>query len=388
MKTLLAYLLFFLTIMARAQQAVGPGDGGGGGAYVCRNPDGSIKSSMLVDLWEAERTTFNGRKLKIKYSDEDPHAQFERAMDKLREQDPELADVVAQEKENIFRRAEMLADDEEIPVPDDLKTRRNPKGCSATGMMYYEEDSKYFAGDSDKLVVDKEIFKALRTKTDIAAAWAHEAIYKVFRDRKGQRDSKLTRRLVGCLFSDGKDCLQPQKKNLLHGQLGYHCKDDQVDVTLVPTIYSTSYNGYVITKNKPENVPSDDFMRAYVHGMDGLKIPHGLTTALKLGDKTSEKETTGPLSDYGYQTDLTLRAEMDAPGKVMLIGYGYQSRSGRFGSGAFFANVKIRCRPVWGGPDNTTVIDGKYAAEYVAPDLGKNYDARDGKATKGSTSAQ
>lgn len=181
----------------------GNNSSGGGGAFLCRDKAGAVLKSLLIDLWEAEYTPFdwgNGKKsIKVNYSNNSVDQQLQEALIRLQRIDSglsrEIAKVLAEVRSSIFD----LPSGTTISLPDDLKVRYSPAYCDPVGMMYYD-------GPSQTLVVDRQIFDILATKTDVAAAYLHEAIYKLFREgRPRVTESTLIRRLVACSFSD--DCM-------------------------------------------------------------------------------------------------------------------------------------------------------------------------------------
>jgi|GEM_PF-4840860 len=213
----------------------GTKDGGGGGAYVCRNADGSIRKSMLADLWEAKNTPFRWPhktgKISIPNSGESRHVLLQRALDRLEKLNPSLARQVSDEGYSIWKNLEMVPEDVSIAVPDDLKVGYFPTGCPAEGMMFYNDEA-------DQLHVRSDLLRSLETETDQAAAWMHEALYKILREQGGHADSRKTRRLVACLFSDEPDCLALPKQEVVpnDGRFIVECISPSFKVTYFPEI--------------------------------------------------------------------------------------------------------------------------------------------------------
>lgn len=234
---ILVSLLLLSTPFAHADD--GGINGGGGGAYVCRNADGSVRSAKWIDLWETEHNFARKRKpIYVRRSNRDPELQFADAVKKLRLYDPEMADAVVEAKAYIFdnkdsdHRPRDLLEDEAINLPEDLKTEFYPTGCPPTGVLLYHDFNDYLSRDS-------QIFDKLETKTDVAAAWMHEALYKIAR-RAGMKSSRNVRRIVGCLFAERTDVCWPREQPLPANdpmskpKLAFHCLGDGVDLLVHP----------------------------------------------------------------------------------------------------------------------------------------------------------
>lgn len=189
----------------------GPSDGGGGGAFVCRQA-GVVQSSELIDLWEAKNRPYRWAdkasvyKLTIPYSNEDVNVQVNRAIKKLAEADPALAIRVRGLVNIIRHRTLALPEEISVEVPPDALAVYSKTGCPPEGMMFYD--------DADgALNVKQEVFDKLLNNTNIAAAITHEALYKAFRDMRARNelsspltDSTPVRRINACLYATD-DCL-------------------------------------------------------------------------------------------------------------------------------------------------------------------------------------
>jgi hypothetical protein len=228
-----------LALFASASLCMASGgqDGGGGGAYVCRNSDGTIKKAMLVDLWEAANTTIKWNhktgKLHIPISNQVPgRDQFNAALEKLVKIDPQFAARVKEEAQAITFNQEMVTKGVSIALPDDLKVGYFPDGCPPEGMMYYD-------ADTENLNIREDIYSKMESNTEFGAALMHEAIYKVMRDDQRHTSSKASRRLVACLFSDEVGCLSnPYEKEAeipVDGRFVFRCAGGKfADVLLYP----------------------------------------------------------------------------------------------------------------------------------------------------------
>ncbi len=223
----------------------GNGTSGGGGAFVCRDADQNIKSSHLLDLWEAKKIF----KLDIVISNDSVEAQIAQALAKLASADPLLAAKTAEYIPILFLNARQLDDDISLPAPEDAANRYQMRGCPLEGMMFYD-------GDFDQLQISPSVFDKLATNTDLAAAKIHEAVYYVIRnsivensDRVIDQTSKAIRKLVGCLFSTNKECLSPtlsKEQIIASSDSVYYCQNSEMAYYLVK-------NNNAIQSSMPRN---------------------------------------------------------------------------------------------------------------------------------------
>jgi hypothetical protein len=212
---LLSLLILPLLLTAAAAQA-GVISGGGGGAYVCRDKvSGAVRSSELVDLFEARSNN-----IKVKYDNVTPvKKQVEAAIGKLEIIAPAFGHQVREAWAYVYSHraggAGVKVDD-----PQDVDKHYSKEGCRLTGMMYFDDRR-------GNLIINPLIFNKQKTKTDFAASYLHEAIYKVMRDNSlpGGRDSVMTRILVGCLVADqdAGECLRLHKTALPKGHDVWNC---------------------------------------------------------------------------------------------------------------------------------------------------------------------
>lgn len=186
-------LLILMFISCASLSRAGGVDGGGGGAFVCRDSKGNLLNSELLDLWEAGKIN----QLEIERSQDEIDIQIENAILKLDPLLTEFLNPIRLEVKTIMANARALSADVGLPVPKDANPKYQKKNCSLEGMMYFD-------GDLNKVFYNMETYEKLLSNTDKAAAWAHEAIYKYMREHYGETNSFNSRKLVGCLFA--KDC--------------------------------------------------------------------------------------------------------------------------------------------------------------------------------------
>lgn len=249
----LAILGIILASTLTAHAATGPITSGGGGAYVCRE-DGALRAAYMVDLWEAENTPFRwphlakAGKISIPMDyQRSAEEQFAAALARLAALDEDLAEQVRKEKDSLFSNANHLPEWISIGKPNDLQVDYHPTGCPPEGMMIYN-------GESEQLDIRPDIFGKLLSPTHTAAAWMHEALYKVKRETEGRyvENSRILRRLTACLFSSDERCLAPQPLGsyvddpTLHK---YECSSASVEFDLYLTKVSASQqDAYLVFK--------------------------------------------------------------------------------------------------------------------------------------------
>ncbi len=187
-------IVFAIILSSLCTFADGGASTGGGGAFVCRDQAGKIQDSELLDLWEArEIEGWN-----IPYNSEDVDLQISKALLKLKSIDESFYQKLLPTISTIQKNAQQLPGGVSIQPPSDALNKYGKTGCSFEGMMLYD-------GDYDRLMINSQVFSHLLNNTNIAAAWVHESIYKVFRDAMGHADSRNARKLTACLFATD-DC--------------------------------------------------------------------------------------------------------------------------------------------------------------------------------------
>ncbi len=242
--------------VAHAQRR-GGSDGGGGGAlvrYSSDAPDKQVLSAELLDLWEASNLRLRWDKpeayrLNIPYSDEPVAIQLARALSKLEQAEPFLAERVKKDLAYVMSNDEDLPENIEIELPADAKNVYRQKGTKLVGMMYFD-------GETEKLSIKREIFDKLINNTHIAAAWMHEAVYKSLRDmdaiaQRDSRDSTVARKINACMFAVD-DCFGIANGHLTvlsaleKSQESYQCesKDMSAKLFIVP---SSAHTGGLTT---------------------------------------------------------------------------------------------------------------------------------------------
>lgn len=339
MRSGLPLLLLFTLATLPCSWAGGDSGGGRGGSVFVGPGNHGRPVARMADLVEAELAPFrwphatqDGTIRVKRTNNQTAETQFENAIKRLRKADPYFANLVEEAKESIFAKRNPLKAGTEIQ-PDDSGAMYTPKGMELKGMMLVNPDT----GNID---VREDLFSVLETQTDVAAAWMHEAIYKVLRERGDVKTSRTTRRLVGCLFAEGKDraCLATNTYPVPQAALTYECTVDQQRFTLVPS-YKADHkpgNDYfrdpkdvqhassVAVRHEILGTGEKSRVRAYgANGKEGYDRRSGTNrfqlSTPKAGEKITRTEpNVDPLRDYGYGDQMDIGITFDKKGNATL----------------------------------------------------------------------
>jgi hypothetical protein len=132
---IMALSLAFLSTLTSAQTSavpskmMGPGLGGGGGAFVCRNGSGEVLNSELLDLWEAREILG----WQVPYSEEPIETQLIRAILKIQAYDSGLYQLIQNETATLRTNARMLGNEVTIAPPGDAFPQYSKTGCPLEG---------------------------------------------------------------------------------------------------------------------------------------------------------------------------------------------------------------------------------------------------------------
>jgi hypothetical protein len=182
------HLLFTLSVYS------GPISSGGGGVFVCRDKQGQINHVEMIDLWEIKNIP--EKQYTVLESNELPDVQIERALTKIETLAPTFAKAIRMEVLNQRNMYQPLNPGIRLVPPTDMGTPYRKEGCEVAGMLYYDSWKK-------RISYDPEYFSHLNSNTQIAAAYLHEAIYKILRAPPHENiNSIFTRTIVGNLLSD------------------------------------------------------------------------------------------------------------------------------------------------------------------------------------------
>jgi hypothetical protein len=189
-------------------------------------------------------------------------------------------------------------------------------GCPLEGMLYYDAERAPQPG----VVVDSAIFSKLQSATDIAAAWVHEAVYKVYRDKFKATASVDARKVTACLFATDFPCLEEaplgkdkalNDKNMIEPAMGAH-------------IFDCESNSMQLKFQVYKSGDTDKYISRWVVAVTqvGSRIyskpvytKEYFSTTLPNDTKPLKQTLTGGLSwlnyNYGYFPRVTIRSVDD-----------------------------------------------------------------------------
>jgi hypothetical protein len=190
----LTFLMVALQIATAVPAAYsGHETGHGGGVVVCRDSQGKVQSAELLDFWEA--SALNG--LTIIRKNDPVDQQIREAIERLTRWKPSLGKEVHKTYEDLQNIRRDVPEGVAVTPPTDADLDLIKEGCALEGVAKYVK--KY--PDPAILYMNPRLLAEL-PKSDQAALWLHEAIYKVFRQKYSAKDSTQARRFASLLFSD------------------------------------------------------------------------------------------------------------------------------------------------------------------------------------------
>ena len=220
------------------------GDSSGGGpSIVCRNPDKTIVSVSLLDLYEAQ--ILYGLKLNNSNDTVDHQVSavsrqlaelnlflgydFDAAITSIRTNVKWFPDGV------VINPGSDIGNDHAVPVPN---------GCTIELVGFYES--------TGRLVISKTLFDHL-SLTEQAAFYVHEALYKIARSRVEAQNSGSTRKLNGYLFaiSQSAEVIKPLLKDFTWEE--YNSDEGSKDFRgplLIPNETNLEFKLEIISENR------------------------------------------------------------------------------------------------------------------------------------------
>jgi len=189
---LLATTIIFSLTSSPSAAGEGNTDGHGGSGVVCRDRLGAITSAAVLDLYEAERLVYNGRRAKIVRSEESLDIQLEKVYQKLEQVGAYEALGLKSLIQGARNAIQEIPGDAGLEPVDDIATALRPKGnCKL------EQIANFLS--TEQILVDNEIWRKL-SKTDRAALIVHEAVYLLERGLDKTTNSRRARRITGAIF--------------------------------------------------------------------------------------------------------------------------------------------------------------------------------------------
>lgn len=185
-------ILTIITFLVAGQLVkAGQEVGNGGYSVVCRDKNMKITEAHILDLFEAENIG-----LTIRYTKDEVEVQLKNLIDKL-DENSGVGFEISKQLKLVKQKAKFIKKKTVgMPLTSDAFPKLKQKGCE------YEQLATYYTNnDENFLLIDSEIYDAI-SKTDRAALWMHEVLYKMNREFNNATDSLKTRELVGHLVSD------------------------------------------------------------------------------------------------------------------------------------------------------------------------------------------
>ena len=218
MKHLIGMFILSLSVAAQAQSLktieaqLGPISSGGGMGVVCYNPDDTVKSVELLDLWEARKLY----QREIIPSDKSVREQVLAGLENLKHSiDPAKFKIVIPDFsivegwDVIFNRLESNANrflseksdggirrlrGVELSLTDDAYEVIRPIDCKVKQVVRYIDNGK--RGD---VIINQDLLDKM-DNLNLAALYLHEVFYALLR-KAGEQSSIRIRRAIGLIFS-------------------------------------------------------------------------------------------------------------------------------------------------------------------------------------------
>jgi len=183
--------------LAQAAEVAGPSSSGGGSAVVCRNPDGKIYYSELLDLFEARAVIG----LKLPAASGSIYTDYRRSVENTHrlQGHPDLADKIVEQSDENLRRffdiVRMTQPGERLPRLDDVG--EHPRLSPNCGL---EQLAIFHDTEPAVVEIDTEIWETLDS-LNRAALVTHELFYQWDRINK-EPTSEGTRSLVAHVYAE------------------------------------------------------------------------------------------------------------------------------------------------------------------------------------------
>lgn len=189
----------------------GNADGGGGKGVVCRNPDLSVRSVELLELWES-RTLFHRPvvpatgtlesavdatlvNLKNSFTLKGVAQYFNFGRELLCENQECLLRVMRASAKLFLTNHESVRrlNDVNLELTDDSKELASPANCSIEQIVNYQPSGGF-------ILINQDLYEKMDL-TNQTALIAHEALYEALRFFQNETNSIRVRRAIGYVFS-------------------------------------------------------------------------------------------------------------------------------------------------------------------------------------------
>jgi hypothetical protein len=191
-QTAFGMIVTLIGLSSPAMALLGGMEGGGGKSVVCRNPDGSIKSAEILDLYEGRTIYQLPYKESAKNWQDQAEDIFVASGIELGISHPPMG--IYTWFHNAITHLVFLPDGTSLKPIDDSLEVIIPKGCALEQTVNYQNDHR--------ILIDGSIWKAL-SETQRAALIIHEATYRELR-RVGETDSRRARHFTAHIVAGQK----------------------------------------------------------------------------------------------------------------------------------------------------------------------------------------
>lgn len=266
MKSILTLVLAVYSL--NCYSAVGGESSGGGGGFYCPGND----SAEVLDIWEG-RAVFG---YTIPSSNEDIDAQINKAAINLNRLAPHISEEVRQLALTLKKQARALPAGVKLAFPHDALPNFEKPNCQLQGLMFFD-------GDQDIVLYDPLLKSKLVSKTDEAALWMHEALYKVLRDQFGEETSVATRKAVACVFSS-KGCIDQLKtleQILPQNQKVYKCSNQDVTYFFFQSKQDQSKMSLILTRFMGKELKYPAYSLNTYYSMPEKPVVHDLSLSVQ-----------------------------------------------------------------------------------------------------------
>ncbi len=198
-------LAVFITFFYGQASQAGSATSGGGGTHTCLNPDGSVLSSELYDLYEGREA--RGYNL-VNPAGKTANQLLNEAMKKIYESSPLLAYKV-KEYLDYYVGHKTIKENKQLAVINDANILFLDIGCQ------YQQIAKW-QKEYDRIFIDGNLNKVFaKSPLNVAALALHEAVYAYERQQHSETtDSDYSRKLVAEAYSDAEFELKDDPKKL------------------------------------------------------------------------------------------------------------------------------------------------------------------------------